>query len=161
MGTPSALLWLALDLVGDLVAPARCAACDVPVGRLAVFCGACALTAERRPLDDLEGGVPLAAFTYGGAVATALTRLKYERRPDLARPLGDLLGRALAARHASLVGVVVVPVPLHAARLAERGFNQSALLARRACARLGGEVAPMALVRMRDTPRQATLDRAS
>jgi ComF family protein len=160
MGTPSALLWLALDLMGDLVAPARCAACDVPVARLAVFCGACAVTAERPPPGDPEG-VPLAAFSYGGAIATAITRLKYEQRPDLARPLGDLLGRALAARHASLAGVVVVPVPLHAGRLAERGFNQSALLARRACARLGGELSPMALVRVRDTPRQANLDRAS
>jgi ComF family protein len=96
---------------------------------------------------------------FGGAVAAALRRFKYEERPDLARPLGHLLRRA--ARDAGLVVVgadVVVPVPLHPRRLAERGFNQAALLA----AEVAGErtTAPRALSRARDTPQQAMLDRA-
>jgi ComF family protein len=180
MGSSSALVSLALDLMGDLVAPSRCAACDSLVRRLAAFCPACAATVEREPIaadardvaDAAEAGgdgdtvevpeehAPIAAFGYGGAVAVAITRMKYDRRPDLARPLGHLFASALASRVTTLEGLLVVPVPLHPLRLAERGFNQSALLARHACARLGGDFAPRALVRVRDTDRQASLDRA-
>jgi ComF family protein len=54
---------------------------------------------------------------------------------------------------------VVVPVPLHASRLAERGFNQSALLANRIASRWGAATAPRAIVRRVDTEPQASLDR--
>jgi ComF family protein len=147
----------ALELVASLVAPPRCAACDERVPILTVFCATCARTAERAPLGDSDA---IAAFHYGGAIARAISRLKYERRPDLARPLGDLLWRAVERHAAALAGVVVVPVPLHRARLAERGFNQSALLGRRVARRLGAPLLALALARTRDTPRQATLDRA-
>ena len=89
---PSALAALALDVFASVLAPPRCAACDAPVGRLAAFCPSCAATVEA----GKDGEDALAAFAYGGAIAQAITRMKYESRPDLARPLGDLLWRALA-----------------------------------------------------------------
>jgi ComF family protein len=98
---------------------------------------------------------------YGGAVARAIVRMKYESRPDLARPLGDLLWRALEPHATSLRGSIVVPVPLHPSRLAERGFNQSALLARRLARRLGAPFAARGLARTRETLQQASLDRAA
>jgi ComF family protein len=151
---------LAVDLFAALLAPPRCAACDLPVARLAVFCPACASTATPAPHDDAGGAI--AAFVYGGAVAHAIVAMKYRARPDLARPLGDLLWSAVAAElplRAELRGALVVPVPLHPRRLAERGYNQSALLARRVAGHMGSQLAPTALARDRDTPRQATLDR--
>ncbi len=70
-----------------------------------------------------------AAALHGGAVAEALNRLKHRDRPDLARPLGHLLRAHL--RIAPLPACdAIVPVPLHRARLAARGFNQAALLGR-------------------------------
>jgi len=152
---PTALAALAFDVFASVLAPPRCAACDAPVPRLAVFCASCASPVEAGG----HGGDGDAAFVYGGAVAQAIVRMKYESRPDLARPLGDLLWRSLAPRAGSLHGVLVVPVPLHPARLAERGFNQSSLLARRVAGHLGAPFAPLALARGRDTPKQATLDR--
>ena len=151
---PTALAALAFEVFASVLAPPRCAACDAPVPRLAVFCPACASTVEAIGPGDGE-----AAFVYGGALAQAIVRMKYESRPDLARPLGDLLWRALAPRAASLDDVLVVPVPLHPSRLAERGFNQSSLLARRVAGHLGAPFAALALARARDTPKQATLDR--
>jgi ComF family protein len=100
-----------------------------------------------------------ATFAYVGAVARALGRLKGERRSDLARPLGDLLWRTVEPRAESLRRAVVVPVPLHPVRLAERGYNQSGLLASRVARRLGAPLWPSALTRVRDTPPQATLAR--
>jgi ComF family protein len=154
MGLPSALAAFALDVFASVLAPPRCAACDAAVGRLAVFCAACASTVEP---DDGEG----AAFVYGGAIARAIVRMKYESRPDLARPLGDLLWRALAYRTPVLRGGLIVPVPLHPSRLAQRGFNQSALIARRLAHHLRAPFFPLALARGRDTLQQATLDRTA
>jgi ComF family protein len=153
----SRIVAIALDLVGAFLAPPRCAACDVPVARTAVFCRACGSTVQRA--DPAASDSSIAAFVYGGAMADAITRFKYGARPDLARPLSDLLWRALAPHGPRMSEAVVVPVPLHALRLAERGYNQSALLARPIARRLGAPFLPLALARVRDTPRQASLGR--
>jgi ComF family protein len=52
-------------------------------------------------------------------------------------------------------------LPLARKRLAERGFNQSALLAELAAKELGIGYAPHGLLKVRDTPPQAGLDRAA
>jgi ComF family protein len=85
-------------------------------------------------------------------------RFKYAGRADLARPLSELMRRAIP-REIDRVPEIVVPVPLHPARIVERGFNQAALLAGPIACRLGVAFRPRALERVRDTPRQATLDR--
>lgn len=58
-----------------------------------------------------------------------LHRFKFENRRGLARPLGRWLGR-LIAEQTCWEPDLVVPVPLHRQRLAERGYNQAFLLAR-------------------------------
>jgi ComF family protein len=55
--------------------------------------------------------------------------------------------------------VLLVPVPLHPRKLAERGYNQSALLARALGRELRWRVRERALRRCRDTHAQAELDR--
>jgi ComF family protein len=152
------LLSLAFETLLATIAPPRCAACDGAVGLLTVFCPSCARTATGVAHGPAR---PSAALVYGGAVARAIVRMKYEARPDLARPLGDLLWRALEPYAGALGETIVVPVPLHPTRLAERGFNQSALLARRVARRLGAPMAARVLARTRETRQQATLDRAA
>jgi ComF family protein len=139
------------------VAPNRCAACDEDVRPSTAFCRACAST-----LTQPEAGDPqhLAAFVYGGAIARAIVRLKFERRPDLARPLAAALQRA-ARVMAHDAPDVVIPVPLHPRRLVERGFNPSALLARPVARDLGAELLPRGLSRPKDNHPQVTLDRSS
>jgi ComF family protein len=146
----------AFESFASLLAPPRCAACDAPIGLFAAFCPPCAATAERPRNDDPRD---VAAFAYGGAIARAITRCKYERRPDLARPLGDLLAAAVGVHRSAIADAVVVPVPLHPARLAERGYNQAALLAARVARRVGAPMRPLLLARDRDTSQQARLDR--
>jgi ComF family protein len=94
-----------------------------------------------------------AAFLHGGALSEAIHRLKYEGREELARPLGALFAACEPPR-----ADVVAPIPLHAARLRERGYDQAALLAREAGRRFGLPVRPL-LVRVRPTPQQVGLDR--
>jgi ComF family protein len=149
------LLSAAFELFASALAPDRCAACDVRVPMLTAFCPVCALTLVRAPPGDPSLSAP---YLYGGALARAITRMKYERRPDLARQLAAVAVRGLG----SLPGGrpdIVVPVPLHPSRLVERGFNQASLLARPIARALGVPLTTGALVRVRDTTQQATLDR--
>src|SRR5215469_8189243 len=93
MWTALSMAQFARELFATLVAPARCSACDAPVAYLASFCRGCESTVERA---DARSASVVAAFHYCGAIADAIRRLKYGNRPDLARPLGDLLSGALA-----------------------------------------------------------------
>jgi len=147
-------LALLLEAAGALLAPPRCAACDDAVAVHAVFCPGCAATV----IDAGQEPACSAVFLYGGAIATAIGRFKYEGRIDLARPLAEVLKRLLPALRA-FGPDLVVPVPLHAARLVERGYNQSALLAAPLATALAVAYAPRAVVRARATPQQAALAR--
>jgi ComF family protein len=122
-----------------------------------VLCASCSASVELAPRGSKQAGEVVAFGLYGGPLASALRRLKYEDRPDLAGPLGHLLRHA--ARDAGIRADLVVPVPLHPARLAERGYNQAALLGVAAARELGVPLAPGALRRTRHTPQQAHLDR--
>jgi ComF family protein len=148
-----------------ILSPPRCVACDGAVTLRAVFCWACAALVERTTWDATG-----AAFIYGGPVARAIARMKYEDRPDLARPLGYMLANALAAHADRLTPqalapggerAVVVPVPLHPTRLAARGFNQSGLIAACVARTLGARFWPLALARSRDTSPQMAQGRAA
>jgi ComF family protein len=99
-----------------------------------------------------------APFRYGGELATALRRLKYQRRRDIARQLAPLVAPALARAAAEVD--LVVPVPLHPRRMARRGFNQAALLLAHA-APFGRAIDRLSLRRVRATAPQRGLDAAA
>jgi ComF family protein len=140
----------------DLLFPDRCAACGRPGG---LFCRAC--RAELRPYPPGEGATPgleamAVAWLYERPVRRAVHALKYRRRRRVAGALADALADALAGPPP---GDALMPVPLHAERLAERGFNQSEELARRLAARWRLPLLANALARARDTGHQAGLAR--
>jgi ComF family protein len=153
-GVLRALHWLG-QLGLRILAPPYCAACDAPLATDAVFCAVCAATVATPP-ETVPGGVSAAG--YGGAVASAIARFKFRSRPDLARPLAHLLVRAHMASGSATFSDFVIPVPLHRARLRERGYNQAALLARPLAAFFGVPCVPGALSRVRAAPPQATLN---
>jgi ComF family protein len=134
------------------IAPDYCAACDAPLEHgpdvFCADCGACPVSPDALPLDAIAGGA------YRPPLSTAILRLKFGQRTDLADRLGALLPRP-----PFVAGSVVVPVPLHLERLVERGYNPPALLARSWCRQMGVEFAPGLLARWRDTPHQSRLSR--
>lgn len=145
--------------LADLVFPPRCAGCgrvDTP------WCGRCQaeLDAVQRPpfvppLEPLSGMAATAMHT--GKIQQAIWSLKYENARDLAAPLGSRL-----ADHLRLLNwpvECVVPVPMHASRLAERGYNQAQLVAEQLAQQAGLPCAPAALRRWRFTPSQVGLGR--
>ncbi|MBI4492959.1 MAG: ComF family protein [Chloroflexi bacterium] len=96
-----------------------------------------------------------AACAFEGVVRKAVHAFKYRGQIALTPFLGDLLGQALARRPAA--ANVLVPVPLFADRLRQRGYNQAALLAHQLGARLALPVAEGALARTRATTPQVEL----
>jgi ComF family protein len=65
---------------------------------------------------------------FDGVVREAIHQLKYKNLRSLAQPLALLLQDYLQKN--PLPAQFLVPVPLHAKRIKERGYNQSELLAR-------------------------------
>ena len=145
-----------------------CAACLQSACRLEVACRRCALplpwvsegpdtecgACQRSP------GVLLAChagWRYGPTLDALVQRFKFQQ--DLAS--GAVLG-TLMLRHRPAwltAGQVLVPVPLHRARLAERGYDQSRELASQ-LARATGMACCDGLVRRQGTAPQSGLDRA-
>ena len=120
----------ALEAILDTFAPRGCLACDaeVPNAVLRAFCGSCTLA--------LEPGEPWAPYRYGGAIQTAIVRLKYRDRTDLAGPLGRTMARWADERRLVDAGALVVPVASSPERVATRGYCHASLLARA----VGGEL---------------------
>jgi ComF family protein len=176
-----------LDPVLDLVFPAVCPVCairsDEPGHR--PFCGPCWAALPigvgpgcpicGEPFPGLGGALACAAcrrtpppYAFARAVAAyedgmreAIHALKYGGRPAVAAPLGRLLaerGPGVLPAPPDEWADALVPVPLHRARLAERGFNQAEALAEPCGAAWRLPVLGRALVRTRPTLPQTDLD---
>ena len=124
---------------------AVCPACGRPCTRTAETCGQCRTPFHLKRVRALGLYVPpfdnlVQAFKYSGKTK-----------------VGELLGRALAALvqqdDVLMTADAVCPIPLHPARLRERGFNQSLLLA--AAISMGTRI-PLVefLARAKNTPTQ-------
>jgi ComF family protein len=143
----------------DVLAPARCAACESLAPERSGYCRECG---KPEPLLDVAchiAGVPVfAGARYAEPLASALQRFKYADAPELSRVLA-----VQSVRGIDLLGIepgdMWVPVPLHPLRLAERGYNQSALLAAELARVAGGPLDARRLRRLRNTEPQVKRDR--
>ena len=90
------------------------------------ICRACATCAGRT--ECTPSGLPVRSVgPYGSSLSTRIQRLKYHDETRFVHRLGAAMAEVLPPEW---LGATLVPVPLHPERLAERGFNQAALLAR-------------------------------
>lgn len=97
-------------------APA-CPGCAMPVSTAGETCGSCL---RRRRVFDAA----CAPYRYEFPLVQLIHRFKYGGQIAIGRILGTLLARRLAERGRPGVDAIV-PVPLHAAREAKRGYNQA------------------------------------
>ena len=125
-----------------------CLRCALPLPGIDALCGACL----RKPPPLLAAH---AAFVYGFPLDRLLPRFKFHR--DLAA--GRLLSAAMAERFAALPRPdALLAVPLHRARLRQRGYDQALELARPLARALDLPLLSAALQRARDTAPQSQLD---
>lgn len=176
------LLGEGLQRLLDVIYPPRCVVCQ-QVG--AVVCADC--LRSMRPLDapicahcgttisgadhpatvlcsDCVAGRGVAhldgvrvATTYQGAARSALLALKFGSQRRVAARLAILM----AAPYTSDIHTadIIIPVPLHASRRRERGYNQAELLARAFAERQGLSMRTDILARTRATTAQTRLPR--
>jgi ComF family protein len=175
------------DGILNLLYPESCLVCSAPVARLEHhgICPACwqkamqlRITGPCCPLCGLPyrsfedesthlcGKCTLRMPPYSGARAfgcysSELSRmvqaLKFDGRRDLAALLAPLLASTFLETWSPQEMDVVVPVPLHARRRRERGYNQAALLGRALARALGLRFSADALIRVRGTVPQVGL----
>lgn len=123
----------------------RCRHCALRVPPGIAACGRCLASP---PAFDYA----VAAFDYAHPWGRLLLDFKFHGALDLAQALAAQLRSAIAAGDGPRPDLLL-PVPLSAARLRERGFNQAWEVARR----LGVPARADVLLRTRDTLRQADL----
>ncbi len=137
----------------DVLLASRCAGCDSPG---AWFCVDC-----RDACEPVTRGRLHAASSYGGPIARAIHRFKYQGQRALAVELGALIAARVAsdlARGRTLD--VVVPAVLHEQRARDRGYDQARLLAAVVAERCGLPLrAPLRRIRL--SRPQVELDRAA
>ena len=135
-----------------------CAACIAELPALPESCPRCALPSPAAAVcGSCLNGPPhfdatLALWRYEFPCDTLVQALKYRARLALA----GFFARSLASRPLPEVDVVL-PMPLHPKRLAERGFNQALEIARGLARNLGRPIAPRGVLRVKDTLPQTEL----
>lgn len=128
----------------------RCLCCALPVPTGVAQCGTCLKSPP--PLHRC-----LSAVDYAWPWNTLLARFKFREQTGWDRQLAWLMRSATGAEDLLHEADVVLPIALSPQRLAERGYNQSWLLAR--C--LSPDKAKSdVLLRIRHTPSQRSLPRS-
>ena len=171
--------WLGATLL-DLLYPPVCLSCDKPVATADALCSDCfrrlrSITAPLCPVLGLPFEVSLgpdarsaeaiadpppferarSAVVYNDVARALVGKLKYGDRPELARFCARLM--AQAGHELWEPDAVLVPVPLHRARLFSRRYNQSTELARVLGRLTGLPVDPALVTRRKNTPHQVGL----
>lgn len=126
--------------------PRQCALCGAPLlHRELCLCMTCDLALPRTGFDGKAGNrverlfwgkIPVCRATSyfhyhkEGACKQLLFRLKYYGRKEIGTALGQMAALELMDAGFFQSVDVIVPVPLHAKRLRQRGYNQSEYIAR-------------------------------
>lgn len=135
--------------VVDLVYPPRCPSCGTAIVAQGGLCVDC-WTQLEIPEAGAGTGRFHAATLYNETSRKLILAFKHGGKIALAPMLARMMASRLPEREGE--AALLVPVPLHRLRLWQRGYNQSAMLARE-LERLGkGELLVDALVRRKRTP---------
>jgi len=129
----------------DLFYPTTCCACATSlVGNEECICTSCRLTLPRSQshlqstpelAHKFAGKVAVSSvvtflkFEKGGKVQRLLHQLKYKNRPEVGQVMGRMYGYELRSADFQTKVDLLLPVPLHPRKKAQRGYNQSDLFA--------------------------------
>lgn len=126
-----------------------CAKCGRPLeGSADDICEMCSK-------KDMYFNQGIVVFKFEGSIQDAIYRLKYDGEKEIAPVLGSLMADKIKQTKWHID--MIVPVPLHTERQAERGYNQSELLALEIGREAGIDVCGHILSRKKDTVSQTML----
>lgn len=113
------------------------------------------------PVTPLIQVQALAYYEPEQVVACLIEALKYQYNASASAEIKLWLQHSRPVLHSLAEIDVIVPIPLHARRLAERGFNQAELIARALGKVIQKPVLSKVLTRTKATKQQAKLGRAA
>lgn len=138
----------------DLIYPPRCPLCGEAIAAQKGLCTSCWSTLE---IPSETQDAITAATIYNDTARQLVLNFKHGRKIALAQ----MMARQIVARLPDREGRwLAIPVPLHRLRLWQRGFNQSALIARELCKLTNDTLMVDGLLRPRRTPSLGGLGRA-
>jgi ComF family protein len=116
------------------------------------LCGACLS-------DPPHFDHTVSAFDYAYPLDRLIQAYKFNANLGLLPLFADALVRAVRASDSRVTTDLVIALPLASGRLAERGFNQSALLGESVAKALAIQFEVRGMLRVRETPPQSGLSR--
>ncbi|MCL2530999.1 MAG: hypothetical protein FWE40_02425 [Oscillospiraceae bacterium] len=134
--------------------PRRCVWCMGVTAPADMLCPDCAEEAQASRYNNAEGII--ACFTYHSRASRVLLRLKFEGKRNLAHSIAYAMGDALREAELDGADLLFCAVPMTAAQVKKRGYNQSELLAKSAARWLSCEHATL-LRKARETEVQHDL----
>jgi len=126
-----------------------CPICGRPIGK-SVVCGSC--LAEKRTFHRGHFG-----FYFEGRLRDVIHAFKFSGRRDAGRALVGLIGKKLDTMAENID--CIVPLPVTARRLWERGFNQSFIIGEEIATLTGKQIYHSVLVKTKKTKDQYLLSR--
>lgn len=130
-----------------------CSICGEPFKSTVEEDHLCERCLRKRPYyDELR-----APYLYEQKLMDAIHLIKYSGKSFIIKSLGPLLGEFAKTGINITEDMIIMPVPLHRKKIKQRGFNQSALLAKSISPILGIEPDFFTLTRTRYTESQAGL----
>jgi len=147
-----------------------CAACHADLPWNTSACPGCARPMPQGAADWRCGSClahppawdgAFSTLRYALPVDTLIQQLKFQGRLARARLLGDLMAATLTSSRRTPWPEALIPVPLHPARLRERGFNQARELALHLARLPGVRLCDDLARRTRATPPQVGLTAAA
>ena len=161
--------------LSHLFYPHLCEGCSKPLTKQEkVLCISCEAQLPETAHDTVKGNdaemrfagrVPFvraasfAYFTNDGLLQHLVHGLKYSNKQNIGVYLGKLWGKRMVATGWAEGIDMIVPVPLHPAKLAKRGYNQSVLIAQGISEATGIPVRDRLLLRTRNTETQTNKTR--
>ena len=127
-----------------------CERCGTPTDNKPLSCEQC----NNNPLQYIDG-IRVASYFEGNPIRVGVHWLKYRNHKAVALPLSQILVNTYSQYQLNCN--VIVPVPLHASRRKERGYNQCELLAKPLGKLLNLPVNTKTLQRTQKTKSQMTL----
>jgi len=135
------------DCIKDLpLLGPTCPRCAMPTTH-AQLCGKCL---NHPPEQDLS----FSLFRYHNPIDRLIADFKYHDKLYLSQLFSNLMSEQLITRP---LPQLIIPIPLHAKRLIQRGYNQSLELAKALSKQLNIPLSNHTLSRVKNTPPQASL----
>ena len=158
----------------EFIYPPACLGCDQYLEESTTFiCGNCQqslrcvtkgdpLFIEMHGRLTLQGHIDglISAFHFekDGTLQSLIHQLKYQEMTRVGIELGMIIGKLMRASGGDVATADIIPVPLHASKRRDRGYNQSDYIAKGIRAISGSTIFSTLLRRKKNTRTQTTLN---